>query len=95
MVLSSERLKKLMGWSYAEVGWFQLEEMSTLSSVNQSQPKSTGATQYNAKSTRQRQRRAGPGKRSALSTQEPWHGYFFYIAANHSILYSHFVTETI
>ena len=87
MVLSSERLKKLMEWSYAEVGWFQLEEMSTLSSVNQrvnqsraeyntmqSQPKSSAT---NAKSSKGKGGQ-DPEKEAHSPKQEPWQGYFFF-----------------
>ena len=74
-----------MGWSYAEVvGW--LEEMSTLSSVNQrSQPKSGGlcnTMQSQAKA------KAGPGKKQPHSpSKNPGRLTSYY--------YSYFVTETI
>ena len=74
---------KLMGWSYyAEVGC--LEEMSTLSSVNQSQRKAGDTIQQKAK-----QSEAG---KKGLSRQEPCQAYFFFQPAT---LCSHFVTETI
>ena len=64
-----------------EVGW--LEEMSTLSSVNQSQPKS-GTVQYNAKA-----KAGGTWKKTtALSEQEPWQAYFLLLVVYYSQPYS-------